>query len=86
MSTKGSHVFAVTVSNVVASLVRSCGVVVEGLKGIVLEDNVDVSVDKKDPVCAFVNAKRKNCKVFIAKRSQNVHFAKAKCKLCFMRA
>lgn len=83
---KGSHVVAVTVSNVVASLVKSGVVEGEGLKGIVLEDNVDVSVDKKVPVCAFINAKRKNCKFFIAKRSQNVHFANAKCNLCFMRS
>ena len=87
---KGSHIVAVTVSNVAASLVESSAVVVAGLNGIVLDDNVDVSVDKKDPVssCAFINAKRKKCKFFIiiAKGSQNAHFAKAKCKLCFMRA
>ena len=61
-----------TVSSVVASLVKSGVIVEEGLKGIVLEENVDVSVDDDDS-CAFINAKIKNCKIFIAKRSQNTY-------------
>lgn len=73
MSMKGSQFLAVTVSIVETSFVKNGEIVEEGLNGIVLEDNVDVSVDRK-VVCAFENAIRKKCTFFIAMRSQTMHF------------